>query len=937
MSSLLQTLLLETLPAETDPILRRYIDVVVPAMEREFAGISALGGSESVHLKLLQKLGDRYAEEKARRWGSKPDQNLLVHVLNALLIAWNLAEKHLNTALSEPEKYLLCLGITLHDYNKYCNGNGEAPPKAHEVPEILELCRDMGESLNFTDFWPEWQDYVSDIAFLAQNTQGKHGTNLFTSNWPNLKLDDDRLFKPLRKLLAFGDIAVHLEDPAEIVSTTKGDRLRDFLRRLKINKTLVYHRLRDSLGLLTNSIHNDVVAFAEKLGWEPIIFFAQGTVYLAPPQPEVPDREELKNNIWQAIGKKLAEKMGKGEIGFKRDGKGLKVAPQTLELFAPGDLICQLPEVIDALVKNEKNPATPKRLNKLVEKGELTPEEREELEAGAHCRADRLAEFIIIVQREFLPKVTEYVPWILEALEVSDRLTPEQTQTVVGGVNYGWYRAAALYMARHATFDEEDAREHLSELAERLADWAEEEQLLANPKSPTREVFDRYLERYLDISGWEPVLPDFQQELDAYAAAKTKAAKEPICSLSSGEFPSEEQRDSVVLFKPQQYSNKNPLGGGKIKRGISKIWALEMLLRQAFWSAQAGKFEEQQPIFLYLYPAYVYSPQITRAMRRFIQKMKRMSLWDVRKHWLEAGMQSSGWQKNELWLDDEPEAGKSSKTKYDNNELPFIGTFPTTTRGKTLTDAWVLPAFLALAMPQLLGVRVVATSSNVPLYDSDRDFPASTVLDGVAGFWSLLQSSSDVRIQDLEPFLNRLLAAYVLHLDNRSNPPDARWQAFNGTVREIATDVLNVFAIAQEGLRRDNSEPLSQKKVNRYWYFAEIFAQGDSIMQDKLRITKQLVEEYRRFYRVNLDASSHAILLPLSKALELILAVPEHLDDEELIFQGAGQLHDALDRQSQNNKKSVYRPLLQDKSIPYPTRKAQELEAIHAFMTTCVS
>jgi CRISPR type I-D-associated protein Csc3/Cas10d len=64
-------------------------------------------------------------------------------------------------------------------------------------------------------------------------------------------------------------------------------------------------------------------------------------------------------------------------------------------------------------------------------------------------------------------------------------------------------------------------------------------------------------------------------------SAKTKVAKQPICSLSSGEFASEDQMDSVVLFKPQQYSNKNPLGGRQLKRGISKIWSLEMLLRQA--------------------------------------------------------------------------------------------------------------------------------------------------------------------------------------------------------------------------------------------------------------------------------------------------------------------------------------------------------------------
>ncbi len=83
MATLLQTLLVETLPADTDPILRSYIETVLPAMEREFALIPALGGSEEAHYQLLSKLGDPHAKAKAQRWANRADQNLLDHVLNA--------------------------------------------------------------------------------------------------------------------------------------------------------------------------------------------------------------------------------------------------------------------------------------------------------------------------------------------------------------------------------------------------------------------------------------------------------------------------------------------------------------------------------------------------------------------------------------------------------------------------------------------------------------------------------------------------------------------------------------------------------------------------------------------------------------------------------------------------------------------------------------
>jgi CRISPR-associated protein Csc3 len=64
MATLLQTLLVETLPANTDPILRSYIETVLPSMEREFALIPALGGSEEAHYQLLSKLGDPHAKAK---------------------------------------------------------------------------------------------------------------------------------------------------------------------------------------------------------------------------------------------------------------------------------------------------------------------------------------------------------------------------------------------------------------------------------------------------------------------------------------------------------------------------------------------------------------------------------------------------------------------------------------------------------------------------------------------------------------------------------------------------------------------------------------------------------------------------------------------------------------------------------------------------------
>ena len=936
MTTLLQTLLIRTLEADTDPVLRTYIEVIVPAMEREFSMILALGGSEEAHYHQLMQRGNRFALENAKRYASRADQSLLVHVLNGLLTAWNLLPFLSATyQLSEDEKRLLCLGLTLHDYNKWCYGEEEDPPLASEVSDIVELCQTLGERLNFEAFWIDWREYLSDISYLAQNTQGKVGTHLPKANWPSFKIADSRrLDAPLRWLLMFGDVAVHLRDPADIVTKTGGDRLREHLKFLGIRQRLTYHRLRNCTGLLTNGIHNAVIHFAKGLNWKPILFFAQGVIYLAPQDSGSPDCLELQKFLWEQISNRLAFSMSRGEIGFKREGKGVKVAPQTLELFSPGQLIRSLPVVIESYVKNAKDPATPKRLEKI----NLSLADREFLACGADLRADRIAEFIFLVQKNFFGKNPEFIDWILKSLNVQTAITREQTQIQSGGVNWGWYHTAAYYIASNATLDLESVSNKLQEIAERLANWAEENNLIPRTSETTRDIFYNYLTQYLEIQEWDNQEQLFQNELAGYIKAKTKSAKQPICSLSSGEFESGDQLDTVVLFKPQQYSNKNPLGGRQIKRGISKIWSLEMLLRQALWSVSAGKLEEQQPVFLYIFPAYVYSPQVAAAIRLLVNDMKRVNLWEVRKYWLEHGMDARE-LRSFSWLEvEENENGSASDLKYSGEDLPFMATNYTTTRGKTVTDAWVEPAFLAMVLPFLLGVKVVASTSPIPLYNSDREFRESVKLDGPAGFWNALGLPTSMhleewlqgRVQSLDCLINRLLTAYTIHLECEGDPPDPRWRSLPNTVREMTTDVLNIFRLADSHFREAKRIPKSEE-VQLYWKSAQVWSEGDKRMEKTMEFTERLVRQYRRFYQVDIRESSHSILLPLSKALELILSSPSHIEPETLIFQGSGQLHDAIQRQE-----TYKRPLIMDKSKEGSVRYELELEAIQEFMITCV-
>ena len=942
MKTILVRLIIETLSKqEKNTVLMSFMETVLPAMENTFSLIPALGSSIAP-------------------FNKNADQSLLVHVINGLLTAWNLS-KYLPEKLTETEQKLLCLGFTLHDYDKYYYSQKIQTPGAHETSKIRELCYQLAKNLNFAEFWTDWEDYLLDICFLAQNTQAKNASHLASSDWEvdgkTFGLDyPDRV--RLCELLRFGDIAVHIQDPSEIlINFTRGKQLHKSLENLEIEKSLVYHRLRDCRGLLTNQIHNAVVKIASKLDWQPILYFAQGVVYLAPRKFNLPTLLEIQEFVWDNIlnGDSNANLEGlkdffsNGEVGFVRDGKGIKIAPLTRELFSPSDLIIQLADVMIAKVKNIKDPATPKRLEKIS----LSDSERAYLADGANVWADRFAEFIVITQREFFESSEsreKYVHWILSELNLQGEITPEQSQFQSGGVNYGWYQVAAHYIASLPNNidlrpESEDITELLTNLSKSLAIWANENNLLPEHSNLTREIFFAYISEYLEIAGWENCNSDFQKELTAYS--ESKVSNKAICSLSSGEFIAEEQLDSVVLFKPQQYSNKNALGGGRIKRGISKIWSLEMLLRQAYWNAPAGKLEEQQPIFMYIFPAYLYSPQIACAVGLLVNKLQKTNLWDIRTHWQKSGMRLNE-LRNMEWIDKEPKLGRYG-SDYSTVDMPLMAMRYTKTLGKTITDAWVEPAFLSLALPLFLGVKVVATASSDPIYASDQEFVETVKLDGPAGFWNLLNTSPSLRLDEVENALTRLLIVYSLHLDNRSKKPDERWNALNGTVRDVVTDVLNIFAIANEGLRRNNHQNHTREEIKRYWKYAEQWietANNDNKNDKTINKTKtkgddykmKLIEElshlYRTFYRVGEDdsgnvytnESSHSILRPVTIIFDVILNTPYWMDRDSIIKTGAGEIRNSLDRL---RGKDVSKRVLRD-------NKSQEFIQINKFVEFCV-
>lgn len=165
MTTLLQTLLIRTLPEQTDSILLEYFQTILPALEEHFGNASGLGGSFISHQKHFERQGYdiERAQKIAQSFAKKGDQTLAAHILNALLTTWNVMQE-LDVFPNAIEQRLLCLGITLHDYDKHCHAQDIVAPNPDNVQEIINICLRLGERLNFDGFWLDWRNYIAEIS-----------------------------------------------------------------------------------------------------------------------------------------------------------------------------------------------------------------------------------------------------------------------------------------------------------------------------------------------------------------------------------------------------------------------------------------------------------------------------------------------------------------------------------------------------------------------------------------------------------------------------------------------------------------------------------------------------------------------------------------------------------------------------------------------------
>jgi CRISPR-associated protein Csc3 len=1001
--------LFRSVAARRNLVTQEMAATLAPAILRELAAIPALGGSgepagiADPELRALLESLPTFSREELLIFSKKGfDQSLSTHLINGLFAGMNLAERlPASKELDELEQRIWALGYTVHDYTKAYG----CKVSAGQLPSIRQLVLRLGALLDFTAFMPDWHDYLDDIVFTAQNTQTVQGANLNTRDYTCHI--DRRQRETIRLLSSVTDLLVHVTAPSDVIHRdTRGRDLAYNLRQkmdalfgYDLAPRLTYHKLLEVRGLLSNLINNAVIEELRAQGYDPFLFFPEGVIYLVPRKVQVQvDSTRIAEKAWKHIAALLTggdsssevendqdeDEEHEGGLRMQRTKDYMKIPPILYELLD----IESLKKAGQRTALAIRNSKTAARLGaeqadtQGLDFKRLSLKERDtqysalgQVWAAQHelpvdVRVDQLAEFLVFLRHrlfaELFPKMRGVTALLLNALDLQEEVAPERAERQRGGTPTGWFFAAACYLKRHPELDPHDLAEVINELSKTSLEAISASGFSTQKEGATARVFNAYLQHIIEIdgallvSGEAAIEERFNEELRRYIRGKDE--NKVACSLCASPYDAQEQDKSIVLFKPQQYSNKSPLDRSRLVRGICPICALEMMLRQVQQGLLAGKAQDQQVSYLYLYPTYFFTAETAEVVKLFAGRLQYLNLRRlIFSHLEKTDFHARDLLTYEDFIIDEEQVnilpGRRRQGLFSEEDLAALFFIPFRPAGDKLTetDTWIVPTFFALALPLLLGVKCVATTSFALLYNSASDFQETVRLDGAHPFTTYVLAKDRLRVNETPQLVERLLRIYSLHLNVYADDQNSHWGQLTSLAKDLATDPLYVFQYYDRYKRRDEDRQAKGKSkgkqplpttqgskgvspLERQRYMGIYYALGGP---ENMGFIGELVEAYTQFYRAEakkLD-SAYAALRPLSTAIDVVVESDPRTVIDDLHLLVAGALNDDQER-VRSGQAEGFDPIVFNRELgDYPTRLAlsrQKIEEFtHLFLEKC--
>lgn len=879
-----------------DAVLAEYVEVVGPHLLEEFSLLTAKGGSGEY----------AYLE----------DQSMLSHILNGVfptlrIVRWT------GQPLSADEERLYLAAYTLHDLDKLCQVRHLNVADLEDQRQFYAFLNDWMTRLGLDQFLGDWSDKQSNLAYLILNTHKVWGANL---NFPSFDLTlPTRLLDKLREMCTFSDkIAYLVKQPADVVAQ---EALRESLLLLTGGRfDFAYHQLAENKGLLTNVLNNALLALLrDELCWRPLLFFPTGVVYLrerADWERPLPTRKELARRVEERLSETCRDRLARNLNGFTRDGKGFKFPDYYRTFFGVSELLRTIASGAVKIIREGKDPSSGKRLEKLrqIQAKDNTLAGRD-FDFADDLRVDLLAEFLDQVEVELgrvvgPERVAAEVLELLDLSDLSDDFAAVPRDTRAGGVPLHWYFAAGKYLARHPGLDAAQMRALLDDVAARVSDAFASEIARYDAQQSGFAALRDYVQQVVDINGSLPLQRDFTAELGRYEAQKQSGRGSQVgCSLCSSSFATVEQMETDVVFNPQVYTGKRPLGSSKVKRGICELCKIEMMLRQILLRSRftlvGGGYEDAKIKWFYLYPAYFFTTETAWLAGQVYQRLKNLNYFDVRRALWEGMEPRHFLGLDELTLETTPPAPEEDpvlKMEFDEHELAtfFFWGLPTLGKKPTDTESWAIPTFLGLLLPLAFNAKVVVTESIVPLYAHGAEWKETAVLDAPHGFvHHLLRPNrfsypGRFRLDELLPALRTVASTYDLNIDAHQDKTDPKWTRLAEVARNLDTDPFYVFHYLRVWQRKKENrdrygDQLPSGLAERYLQIYEY------IGGENMSLIAGVGERCFRFYGPR-GFVSNAILRLVALTEDVIVNSPPETCEEDLQLQIRGEIGNVMER-----------------------------------------
>jgi len=895
---MIQITLLERAVDPGDELLRDFVRQVVPGMMQVYTLVPAKGG--------------RFADER-RAEGLEVerfdrDQSMLGHLLNGIFPAMRLIhvlEERGVRRLSDTEKKVYLAAYSMHDLDKILQQWGLDTHDRAAIDAVIHEATRQIEAIGMNTFFPDYRDYLDDIVFLAVNTQRAKGTHLNTYLFHfGLK---ERQLSVLRQLCTYSDvIAYTVRSPADIIYGEGARSLADGLAFLSQDTlSFAYHKLGDVRGLLTNALSNSVMRLLRDQGLIPYLFFPNGVVYLTERGQKLGvNQTAVVRTAKGELTRICARKIKHDAPGFKFDQKGLIKKPDYYHDFlSPGEYVRMIGERAVSLTKRDISISPAAKMREMQVQG-LIPGDID-VAFEPDLRIGVLARFLINLWKEALDRLPDQAlraqveTQVLERLGVVGLWPTAQRIPGKGGVEYRWFWLAAQYLKAHHGIDTQQGPGNLRELFDEIVTL-----VLPSIEETLEEVLvgsylphlNDYLAETLELHPAPPIRaqPDFAAELAQYTGAKQRRKPTLMCTMCHSAYPTDYQADSAVLFQPWVYKNKLPLYATSNAGGLCAICSLELMLRQIMLKGEmrltGSKFEALRTKYFYLYPAYFFTTETARVVRHVVEQLQQINFFAVRKQLRDTNLAPADFLALDAFIIGEEDLETLQdfsylKMQYPPDSFPALVFFGMKAGGRDSdTEAWALPAFLALTLPLVLNVKVVVSESPVPLFASGDDFKETVVFDGPHPYLGHLLTAERIRIDSVYDNLVRLTGVYTVNIDTFADGPRPNWTQLTGIARNIATDPMWIFAYLRKQQRGDS---MYSSDAGRY---VRLYHQigGD------MSLIKGCVDRYTVFYSGGYK--SHSIVKPVDMVAKAIVNSEPGIAPEDLKLEMRGELMKWMDR-----------------------------------------